>query len=76
MVVVGVELTSLNILGSTLNKKNVPNALEKCFEAHFKTFSKIPAIQEALSNPLKEITNQLTNRSEEFRIENIIPTKD
>ena len=47
-----------------------PNALEKHFEAHFKSPANRPPIPETLSNPPKEITDELRKLSEDFPVDN------
>ena len=45
------------------------------FKAHFKTPTNNPPIPETLSNPPKKITDELRKLSEDFPIDNTIPTK-
>ena len=61
-------------LTSTQNYKLTQNALAKHFEAHFKSPTNSPPIPETLSNPTKEITDELRKLSEDFPIDNTIPT--
>ena len=53
-----------------------PNTLAKHVEAHFKTSTNSPPIPETLSNPPKEIRDKLRKLSEDFPINNTIPTKN
>ena len=49
--------------------------MAKHFEAHFKTSTNSLPIPETLSNPPKEITDELGKLSEDFPIDNTIPTE-
>ena len=49
--------------------------MAKHFESHFKKPTNSPPIPETLSNPPKEITDELRKLSEDFPIDNTIPTE-